>query len=481
MDKFKIYLAAAAKYQFWILCGAVLLISLGCWWMATKDLATKFVQRKAAIDGDFNKVVIHPNDPNEDVVKKINEQRDLLNQGVLSAWGVLYKEETEKNPFPAVKVLGEDFKKQFEDLRFRPKEELARPYRERYQTKIQTYLPELKVLIDVLHPKEPRAGNGDHPADPVPPGRTGGMMSGGPGLGAGEETEWVGIVDWKEDDYNNLVGHFDWQEAPSTLAVVLAQEDLWVYESLLRVIKSANEGATSQNNATVKQITRLAIGREAIAAWKEAENAVFTSKQGSPGAASGPPGIGPGPAGVVPGGPGPGPGGPGPGPGGPGGAKTGSLDSQLVDGRYVDDKGQPLPASEPEYPYVKGHAEFKMLPICMNLVVDGRRLPQLLVELDNSNMPIEIRRIRILKDLGQPTDLGTPAPTAGAGGPSGAAYGPGGYPPPGRGPRGPVGAPVGRPGNQPDQEAGPNDLPVEIQAVVYIYNPPPPAANPPQK
>ena len=161
------------------------------------------MRRKSAIDDDFNKVGIHPNDPNEDVVKKINEQRDLLNQGVLGAWAVLYKEENEKNPFPAVKVLGEDFKRQFEDLRFRPKEELARPYRERYQTKIQTYLPELKDLIDVRHPKGKKrmAGSGEHAADQIPPRRTRREVwpEGAWRAAAGEETEWVGIVDWKDD------------------------------------------------------------------------------------------------------------------------------------------------------------------------------------------------------------------------------------------------------------------------------------------
>ena len=78
--------------------------------------------------------------------------------------------------------------------------------------------------------------------------------------------------------------------------------------------------------------------------------------------------------------------------------------------RYVDDKGQPLPASEPEYPYVKSSGEFKMMPIRMSLVMDERSLPKLLVECGNSNMPIEVRRVRILKTQDPPADLGSPAP-----------------------------------------------------------------------
>ena len=110
------------------------------------------------------------------------------------------------------------------------------------------------------------------------------------------------------------------------------------------------------------------------------------------------PGLGPGGPGMGPGGPG----GPGMGPGGPGaepGGKAASADAQFLDYRYVDDKGQPLPASDPEYPYVKQpFAEFKMMPIRMSLVMDERRLPKLLVECGNSNMPIEVRRVRVLKE-----------------------------------------------------------------------------------
>ncbi len=55
---------------------------------------------------------------------------------------------------------------------------------------------------------------GEHAAGRIPPsgarpglgpaGRMGGRMPGMPGRGGGEETEWVGIVDWDETDYSRL-------------------------------------------------------------------------------------------------------------------------------------------------------------------------------------------------------------------------------------------------------------------------------------
>ena len=260
----------------------------------------------------------------------------MLKQGVYSAWEILYKEEKEKNPFPA-KELGEDFKRSSRTAS--PRRNSPRPYRELYQRFIKKYLPKLQKLIDVRRPKERRKrGAASMPAVATRLGMAGdGRTSAG--AAAGERRQRASgsasstgtraiTTGWSSTSNGG--------ETPSTLAVVLAQEDLWVYEALLRVIKDANEGATSQANAAVKRIIALDIGRDAAAAWKEAEAPVFTGKQGAAGA-----GGGPGSAASAG--------------GGPHGPATGmgrrrqghSADAQLVDYRYVDDKGQPLPASSP--------------------------------------------------------------------------------------------------------------------------------------
>ena len=125
-------------------------------------------------------------------------------------------------------------------------------------------------------------------------------------------------------------------------------------------------------------------------------------------------------------------------PGGAAGATGGEEGRRraMLEGRYVDDKGEPL-LYESEYPYAKHpYAEFKMMPIRMDLVMDQRRLPRLLVECANSNMPIEVRRIRIATGTGseslnlspgnRPTAMGMePGMPLGAGGaPAGAGHRP---------------------------------------------------------
>jgi hypothetical protein len=413
MDKLKLYLSVVEKYQFWLLCGVMLLVSLGCWWWATGDLAAKIQTRKSAVESTFRNIeaiVNQPSHPSQKVSEEINRQDKALKDGVCSAWEILYNKQKEKNPFPT-KVLGADFESQFENLK--PKAELDPRYRERYQNFIREYLPKLQALIDVRRPKEEKGAAdggriGDRPAMP------------GPGMGrSGGDVEWVGIVDWDQGDYSRLLRCFEWQDTPSTLAVVLAQEDLWVYEAVLRVIKNVNEGAANQAGAAVKRIDALEIGHDAVSAWKGA----------APGGA------------------------------GPSGAKD-DTDAKLIDNRYVDDKGMPLPAAA-----LERQSEFKMMPIRMCLLMDQRRLPKLLVECANSNMPIEVRGIRILKTQGQPLDLASMTATPG---------GQGNYQPASHAVGHNIGGPPGGQSDSPEQETVLYDVPVEIYATICIYNPPPP-------
>jgi hypothetical protein len=429
MDKLKPYLTILAKHQFWIYCVVILATSLGCWWWSTKNLTEQFAARERAIKTDFSSVASVTREPPfpAEVVKAVKDQQDELTKGVQKTWEMLYDEEKEKNPFPDLGDGGA-FEKEFKKLT--PKKQLDSKYRETYQTFIKDHLPKLKKIIQAREQDKQ-----SKPANPV------GQMTGGSATSGGSDTQWTGVVDWDAGDYERLTSRFDWPDTPSTLAVVLAQEDLWVYEALLRVIAETNKPAKTQANAAVKRIISLDIGHDAVVAWKEAEGAVFSVKQGTPGSPTDPipgstnasnPGRSSGP---------------------------GATDSQLVSNRYVDDKGQPLASTEAEYPYVKHpFLEFKMMPVRMSLIMDGRSLPKLLVNCANSNMPIEVRRVRILKSPSSPIDLGQLA---------GSGTGPGGRP---SGNQGGAPAPTGAKGS--DTETGPYDIPVDILAVIYIYCPP---------
>ncbi len=433
MDKFKIYLAIVNKYQFWIISGLMLVTALVCWWLATGSLADQFSQRKIKIDQAFNSIKLPPNPPNQAVIDKIKKQHHLVQASVLDTQEILYREQKENNHLP--NVLSKDFKQQFENLK--PNEELKRTYLEEYQTFIPKHLPTLREGIDALRPAGNKTGAGavrperKPAAGPAPAaGGSGNRSADGSEHDAAGEVEWIGTVDWDSASYNALVHQFESMETSSTLAVLLAQEDLWVYEALLRVIKNTNDGATGHATAPVKRIEALEIGKAAAKAWKDTAGNFLSTGQTKGSLAA------PAPAGAT--------------------SASGEDRNrqELVEGRYVDDKGEPL-SYDAQSPYYAKHPykEFKMMPIRMKLVMDQRRLPKLLVECANSNMPIEVQRLFFLKGQGGAGDGGagsghasdTAATKDQEGGPQPPSY---------------------------LREPGPSDITVEIRGLIYIYNPP---------
>ena len=80
MDKVKIFLAAAKKYQFWVLCGVIVLASLGCWWWASGALAAQFKTRKSQIESDFAGTTIAPDSPNQGVIDAITKVDPVTKQ-----------------------------------------------------------------------------------------------------------------------------------------------------------------------------------------------------------------------------------------------------------------------------------------------------------------------------------------------------------------------------------------------------------------
>jgi hypothetical protein len=490
MNKLHNFLAFLKKYHFWIICGMVLVTTLACWWWSTAGLAGQFQARRTKIEGDFSALNIPMNHPNEGVINDVRKKEAELKQRVYDAGEILYREQKKNNPFPA--ELGEDFKEKFESLQ--PQRELDREYRDRYQNYIEQHFPTLKETVDVRRPPEEaeetgggaagsrgaprRRGIGGPPmgaARGMYGGEGGGRpmrgdmsgmpgMPGMPGTLGSNELPWIGVVDWNDTDYDKLVQGFKWLETPSTMEVVLAQEDLWVYEALLRVIKSTNEKATNRANAVVSRIETLEIGPAAGNTWSQSEEPVFraakTSQQMSAETERRTRTLSR-----------------------MGDVQEGGL-QRLMEGRYLDDKGQPLPYVK-DYPYAQHpYRQFKMMPIYMNLMMDQRSLPKLLVECANSNMPIEVRRACIKTTSDEPLDLKVTATEEVGGGPA-AMSGEGRLERGNRGSRGARtpgmtrGASRGDPmsgmgGGLQTQDLRPYDVPVQIFGVIYIYNPPAP-------
>lgn len=500
------------------------------------------------------------NPPNLQVVDAIKQQHNKLREEVYQAWLYLYQLQQQNNPWPA--ALGPEFAQMIAQLTAEelknPDAPLEIPveFRDLYLNFIQEHVKTLGDIIQARRPKDlveeegaagktgakAKEGSGtDTAADAagsektengspaktaaretkkprkksvaavrattpgmLTPGTMPGTMPGaspesamsGYGTGAMSGVEMVGVVDWLDEA--NLLARFNWATTPTTQEIRLAQEDLWVYEALLRIIAETNRPATTQYAAVVKKIFSLEIAQQAAMAIQSASlnrgGGMATMPgmggmygPGSPGMSGMPAGYpgmpemgssmmgtsagssasGTSAAEMSAGGTAPSatpdmPGASGlagtPGmPGMPGsGTPMLSRAQMALHFRYVDLNGNPLPAdAKPPF------AEFKMMPVRMYLLVDQRRLHRLLANCANSSMPVEVRRVRIRPEQGLDFSAFSAAAMLGGMGTSGAMGGyPGGMPgyPGGMGGY-PGGTPGGYPGATPGMPGGPSGMP----------------------
>ena len=468
MDKIKLVLDVFKKYLFWLLFVVTVVVVLVCWWLSTASLAKSFQQQKSKVEKKFTDVKAisddaqHPTPEYIRAIKNEDENGKLkdcklkdLKEGVLSVWKTLYDEQNKNNVWP--NVLGKQFLDTITAIDQKdPNGAIPDDLRDRYRYVIKNYFPELEKTIDVRHP--PAGAEGEGGAAAGAPALINRFMRPGmfqPGRArtqaAADTADWIGTVEWDESDRTRLKDHYRWDKTPDSDVIRLRQEDLWVYRTLLEAIRETNtEGAAKEPVIVpnVKRIEWIEIGPDAIAAWTAADQTVFKAAAVDAAAAAAAAAANPRAAPTAT----------------PGrdtaAAPAGDSKEQLLKDRYVDDKGAPLEA-DAKGPY----SEFKMMPISLKLHVDQRKISKLLVACVNSPMPIEVRRVRIRPGSGEMFDPGTAAAAAGAAAPARDNYRRVETRGAGRMPGGPAAAGE-------ESETGSYDIPVEIQGIIYIYNPP---------
>ena len=366
MDKLKNALTVLKKYHFWILCGLSIVIALGVWSLATADLASQTETRQQKLEGDVKKMVgicSTKDHPNEEVVQAYKKLEALTATNALAAWTTLYGEQDKNNQLP--EVLSDDFKAYFRSLKG-PDDTLDWEYLSEYQNFIGEHIPKLFEQLDLRRP----AGGAEPSPGPVAPRQPTTSRGGGGGdSGGSTEPEMIGIVTWNDTEPMTKRFQFPGQQ-PTTQQVVRAQEDLWVYEALIRVIRNTNLGATRSDNAPIHTINALLIGEDVDGTGQNPTETTIDL----------------------------------------GAAAAGAAKPELNASRYVDDKGLPLAGPPYKHPY----AEFRMMPVRMGLEIKQTKIPTLLAECANSKMPIEVRRFRFNPGEGATLNLRqAPGPAAG--------------------------------------------------------------------
>ena len=349
MDKVRAMMPVLKKHHFWILTAIVVVAAAFGWWKGSGGLDDAHQSARTALEGRFASVRAvsqQINHPNQTFIDAVNEQHGNLQKQVFGAWQTLYDDQQEILQWP------ERFK---EVGQLEPDAEIPidwRSFFRNYYTKV------FQALFETVDPVRIAELPADAAEDAVP--------------------EELGIVVWDQGQQDGIREQYAWQTPPSTKAIRFAQEDLWVYEALLTIVKKTNDeaGATANYNAAVKQINDLQIGQSAnrpttrltFVAGDDAAQATASA----PTAAAEGPSLG-----------------------GSRGASSGPDDATLENGRYVDDQGNRL-ANAAAGPF----SEFKLMPVLIEVVIDQRKIPLLLAECANSPLPVEVRMVRINPEEG---------------------------------------------------------------------------------
>lgn len=406
MEQFQNVLEVIKKHHFWILACLVLVMSLGIYTLATGKVKKEFQKRKTKITSAYNgaqSVTRNPEQPNQEKIGNWEKILDQQRKKVLRAWKNLYQKQEKEKRWP--EGLGKGYLKMIKKG-IGPKDEIPKRYRELYRNLIKRELPKMFKRVNYRRPDESMRPT---PSEPQ------------------AQVNDIGVVVWPEADRTKIISEkFNFPRRPSSFRVRLAQENYWVYQALLDIIKATNGDAKTQSSAAVKTIDLLEIGKDAAASIQSSKGPNLLTFDGQ--SSGGNSRLNPN-ANVA-----------NPSTGTQGVTKLSEEEKEFLKDRYVNEDLLPLPAGQ--HPY----SEFKMMPIMMRLKIDQRKISDLLVACANSTMPVEVKRYRRNPKGASGTPRGqerTPARS------------------------GARGRPTVR-----STEEDPQVVSIEIQGIIYLYNPP---------
>lgn len=386
MDQVRAIAKVIWDQRFWVLSVLGIIIAVVCWKMAASDLDAQFATRRGAIEkqfSDMNSLVSKPVHANPAVNAVAEEQVNLQTQFVNTVWQNLYQSQKE-SVLKWPKELGEEFLTYIEKLKFRD------PIDSRMRSVYQNYIGKrFDGLLDIVKAQkiEGQSGVGGYGRGEYG-GRGGGEYAAAP-MASGADRDY--LVQWLDQDKLRQKLAFATSK-PTSLQIWITQEDLWVYETLLRVIADTNKarGATRPDNTAIRTIVSLEVGAGA--------SVPSTSQVYMPRGMAADAGMPLGGSDYSRGGYGEGVGGApgyegdygrgGYGREGPMEGDPAAQDAALLANRYLDDTGAPIADGTVG-------KEFRRLPIRMELQIDQRYIPRLLIECGNAPLPIEVTQLRI--------------------------------------------------------------------------------------
>jgi len=379
MDKLKPIL----EQKFWILSALAIILSVTGWFMSKGTLSAEIDKRRGELKTAFDSVKVAGSNPNEKWTQQVNQQNDLLAKELRIAYEQLYERQKSLMFWP--EGFSEEAKKG-DPTKVTATD--AAVYRARYPD----HAEEVRSTIE---PYDEETATGKVK---FPPER---MVDVG-----------LNITKWQV-------------QSPVGQEIYEAQEDLWLYQNLFTAISSINRAATGPADATIRDVVEI------ILRGGDPERIGQSSSSGSSGGGMDPATMGGAPGGQYPGAAG---GAAGPklsggkvdfnpddefGPdsdGSSGGVSDPSMASPASPDAFGAGAGQQTAA--PRKRYIKETEQYKTRGFYLKMVIDHRKLPEVIAGLTAAPWPIRITRVHQV-DL-HPDDLFDAGPSASGGGFAGA-------------------------------------------------------------
>ncbi len=432
------------KHHFWIVLGVgAVLVPLGLWFYGVSNLKAMTETERRAREQWHSRVnslrpAAHPNNKFTEIVLNVQN----VNSGhVFDGWSMRYnaqKDLVEKWP----SWLTADYQQQIREC-IKEGKPIPSPIRQAYLNRIEEEFPKLlreKIAGNLRRPVQ------DQSSDMQPGRQTSGAAAAPGAPGRRSSGRFEGLVAWDAGERQRLANKLggSWTTPPTHEQMIYTQETLNIYEALIEhIINKANmdeQGriAPEHHQATIKKIQALLIGRDAEPLPIMGGAAATVD---SPDASADPSSGGEQQSQIL------------------SGSRSGNrmTEDSPPDGklRFVDANGKPVPDQKAAPPF----AEFRMLPVTMQLVMDHRRIPELLALCANSPLPLEVRQVNVRSVRGDGSPTGGSGRQSMSGGDAS------------MGPRRPSTTPTT---SQLDAEVelGPTDMMVEIRGVIYLFNAP---------
>lgn len=401
------------KYHFWILCGIIVLTTIGAGFWAMSGQASTIkkqvqeiktakteatgVMSVSADVGEEASVSVHPN---EDTNEGMNGEIVDAKTEVMAAWQKLYSEQKDLLDWP-LGALPEDVAKVFVPFRAERmafelnNPELEAPSSVRKQVKeiLPRVLPRLaeQIRAEWQVEDEDDVSDSKMPVDESP------MES---AMFNQPVTEWdfSDQLQWEAEltQFTGRNGNDDPLGTPTTMQVLFAKENLVLLNGVLEILKTVNEDAATPGQATVKRIQSILIGNQA----HSAERMDLSKLSGGGGPAGGmddrmaamknyasnlgkKPGESGGDKKVV------------------SASELEKMDPAHM--RYVNEKFEPISSGD----YRKAITSktlsdkswmsvVKRVPVRLTLMIDERKIDDLLEACANGKLPLEVRQVTLV-------------------------------------------------------------------------------------